>query len=257
MNMFNFVLDFMPIPIHNLNMFKDPKAQTRSLATREAILSTALSLFRQNGLDNTTIREISKEADVALGAAYYYFAGKEAILQAYYDQVQEQHHNRVQEALSGKDLPLEDRLKMAFHAKLDILQNDRKILGALFRYVGEPGHALSVLGPATQRNRDQSIAVFTLALGDEKLPDDIRAAFPTLLWAAHMGILLYFIYDQSPAQERTRKLVDGALGLVTLLLSLVRLPLFKPFRGRLTSLLRDAALVHESRGPVSSHEEWS
>jgi AcrR family transcriptional regulator len=257
MNMFKFCLTSCRFTSDNLNMFKDPKPQTRSLATREAILSTALSLFRQNGLDNTTIREISKEADVALGAAYYYFASKEAILLAYYDQVQEQHHNRVQEALSGKDLPLEDRLKVAFHAKLDILQNDRNILGALFRYVGEPGHALSALGPATQRNRDQSIAVFTLALGDEKLPDDIRAAFPTLLWAAHMGMLLYFIHDGSPAQARTRKLVDGALGLVTLLLSLVRLPLFKPFRGRLTLLLRDAALVYETGRPVSSHEELS
>ncbi|HTP68845.1 MAG TPA: TetR/AcrR family transcriptional regulator [Dongiaceae bacterium] len=225
-------------------MFNTTKPQLRSLETRDAILSTALSLFRQDGLDATTMRDIADQAGVALGAAYYYYPSKEAILQGYYDGVQEQHQARVVEALTNaKGLNFEDRLKLVFHAKLDILQKDRRILGALFRYAGEPTHPLSALGPATRRNRDRAIATFALAIQDEKVPDDIRGILPVALWTAHMGMLLYFIYDESPEQVRTRNLVNGAISLFSSLLFLVSMPLIKPFRGQLTSLLTEAGLV--------------
>ena len=235
-------------------MFNEDKSQPRSLATRDSILSTALNLFRRDGLDNTTMRDIAKHADVALGAAYYYYPSKEAILQAYYDQVQELHQAHVVDALASQKLSFEDKLKAVFHAKLDILRDDRKILGALFRYAGEPTHPLSALGSATRKNREQAIATFGLALQDEKLPADIRPILPTLLWAAHMGVLLYFIYDESPEQARTRKLVDGAIGLFTSLLFLVSMPMIKPFRGRLTSLLMDAGLSPTTVSTVSNEE---
>ena len=235
-------------------MFKTAKPQSRSLATRDSILATALALFRRDGLDAATMRDIAKQADIALGAAYYYFASKEAILQAYYDQVQKQHHAVVLETLARPGLNFEDRLKAVFHAKLDILRDDRKILGALFRYAGEPTHPLSALGPATRINREQAIATFAMAIDDEKLPDDLRAVLPTLLWAAHMGVLLYFIYDESPEQARTRKLVDAAISLFASLLFLVSMPLIMPFRGRLTSLLTDSGLMPSARASISKEE---
>jgi AcrR family transcriptional regulator len=237
--------------MNNLNMFKSATSNKRSAETRSRILSTALATFRLHGLDSATMRQISKEAGVALGAAYYYFPSKEAIVQAFYDSVQEEHHQRVTAALSeSPTAELEARLRIAFHTKLDILQGDRHLLGSLFRYTGEPEHPLSALGPGTRPNRDRSIAVFALAIGAEKLPDDIRALLPTALWALHMGILLYFIYDTSPNQERTRKLVDGVLSLVVRLLALVKFPLLKPFRGSLFALLRDAGLFPESPFPM-------
>jgi AcrR family transcriptional regulator len=237
-------------------MFKQAPTQLRSTQTRNHILATALTTFRQRGLDAATMRDISKDAGVALGAAYYYFPSKEAILQAYYDEVQQQHHARVLAAFAANRLDFEDRLKAAFHTKLDILLGDRKLLGALFRYTGEPHHPLSTLGPGTQQNRQQSIAIFELAIGDEKLPADIRGILPTALWALHMGILLYFIYDTSLHQERTRKLVDGILSLVVQLLSLAKLPILKPFRGTMLSLLRDAGLFPDAAAiPLDTLEE--
>lgn len=230
-------------------MFKIAKSQSRSVATRDSILATALALFRRDGLDAATMRDIAKEADIALGASYYYFASKEAILQAYYDQVQEQHYAIALEVLSRPGPTFEERLKAVFHAKLDILRNDRKILGALFRYAGEPTHPLSVLGQVTRKNREQAIATFALAIQEEKVPDDIRSVLPTLLWAAHLAVLLYFIYDESPEQARTRKLVDGAISLFTSFLFLVSMPLIKPFRGRLISLLTDCGLMPSAGAP--------
>lgn len=227
-----------------------PKAQL----TRSHLLSTALGIFREHGLEATTMRELAAAAGTSLGAAYYYFPGKEAIIQAYYDDVQAEHARRAVAALSDSRLTLKDRLRAAFHSKLDILQGDRRLLSALFRYTGEPRHPLSALGDGTRRNREQSISVFATAIGDERLPDDIRAVLPTALWALHMGILLYFIYDDSLEQQRTRRLIDGVLTLIVRVLSLISLPLLKPVRGSVLELLRDAGLLPEPNSPIQESQ---
>ena len=233
-----------------LNMFRTTKILPKSLETRFQILQTALGLFRQRGLDDTTMRDIAAAADLSLGAAYYYFPSKEAIIQAYYDEVQADHYRRVSAALAEGRLSLLERLRVAFHTKLDILQGDRKLLSALFRFAGQPEHPLSALGVGTHQNRQQSMAIFSLTVGEERLPDDVRAILPAALWALQMGILLYCIYDDSPQQERTRSLVDGTLALLVHFLSLVKLPFLKPVRGGVLSLLNDAGLLPEPASPA-------
>jgi AcrR family transcriptional regulator len=240
-------------------MFKQVQARQSAgaEATRAQIQNTALEVFRKRGLEAATMREIAKAAGVALGAAYYYFPSKEAIVQAYYDQVQAEHWARVSAELAGGKHDLLERLRMAFGTKLDVLKGDRRLLGTLFRYTGEPDHPLSVLGPGTKANREQSIAVFALAVGEERLPEDVRTVLPTALWALHMAILLYFIYDDSPYQERTRKLADGLLQLLVRLLSLMKSPLLKPVRGSLFTLLRESGFFPEptSQAPLFLNEK--
>lgn len=222
-----------------------PKAQL----TRAHLLSTALGIFRERGVEATTMRELAAAAGASLGSAYYYFPSKEAIIQAYYDDVQAEHARRVTAALAEGRLHFVDRLRTAFHSKLDILQGDRRLLGALFRYTGDPGHPLSVLGDGTRATRRQSIAIFKAAITNERLPEDIRAFLPTGLWALHMAILLYFIYDESPEQRNTRHLVDGILTLLVRLLGLAKLRLLKPVRGGVLAILRDAGLLAETDSP--------
>ncbi len=242
-------LDNRTITAYDLNMFNSFAASPKAQLTRSHILSTALRVFRERGLEAATMRELAAAAEVSLGSAYYYFPSKEAIIQAYYDDVQAEHARRLAASLSEKGLDLRDRLRAAFHSKLDILQGDRNLLSALFRYTGEPHHPLSVLGDGTRKNRQQSMSVFLTALGDERLPDDIHSILPAALWALHMGILLYFIYDDSPDQQRTRRLVDGVLTLMVRLLALVKLSVLKPVRGSILTILRDAGLLPELNSP--------
>src|SRR5258708_26130546 len=117
--------------------------------TKAVILQTALELFRERGFEVTTMRDIAKAAKVATGAAYYYFPSKEAIVFAYYDQVQRSHAEKVREAWKGKS-SLRERLGVAFHSKLEILADDRRFLAALFRYSGDPEHPLSVFRSGAQ-----------------------------------------------------------------------------------------------------------
>lgn len=210
--------------------------------TRRQILETALGLFREHGFEETTMRDIAGGAGLSLGAAYYYFPSKEAIVGAYYDYVQTEHRTRCQAAFTGA-AGLRERLRAALHTKIDIVQDDRRLLRALFRYGGDPGHALSWFGPASRGQRELSVAVFADALASERLPDDVRDAAPTLLWTLHMGVLLFFLYDDSTDHRRTRRLIDAAVDFVVDVKRLATSAVLRPLRRRVMGILKDAGLL--------------
>lgn len=195
------------------------------------------------------MRDISREADVATGAAYYYFPSKEAIVSAYYDQVQRVHAERVQEALTSKQ-GLRERLGVVLHSKLDILKEDRMFLGALFRYTGEPGHPLSVFGKGTQEQRKQSMEIFKEAMAGTEVSKEAEQIMPWAMWLLHLAMILFFIYDDSEGQVKTHKLVDGVLdllvGLVKVTSSAVVRPFVRPLQERLLEMMREAGLAGEN-----------
>ena len=219
--------------------------------TRRLVLDTALTLFRERGFDETTIRDIASRAGLSLGAAYYYFKSKEAIVGAYYDYVQREHLTRARAAFAS-ERDLRGRLRAALDTKLDIMRDDRRLLRALFRYGGDPDHVLSWFGPATREQRQLSINVFAEAIAGERLPDDLRDAAPVLLWALHMGVLLYFLFDTSADQRRTRRLVDAAVDFVVDIKRLATSALLRPVRRRVMGILKDAGLLIEPDAPAQA-----
>jgi len=226
----------------------------KSDKTRALLFRLALGLFRRKGFDAATMRDIAAEAQLAPGAAYYYFPSKDAIVMDYYNQTVEEHERRV---LAG--LPqvtnLREGLTLVMQTKLDLLSEDRPLLQGLFRFAGNPGHPLSVFGPSTRAQREKSIALFRAVVEQEEVPEDLRQLLPPALWALHMAIILYFVYDDSPAQERTRRLVDGAMTILAQMVALASAPLvhslLKPIRSRILDLLRDAQLLPNETAGLS------
>jgi AcrR family transcriptional regulator len=210
--------------------------------TRTHILDTALALFRERGFDETTMRDIAKAADMSLGAAYYYFPSKEAIVSGYYDSLIAAHKERVRAANAGVTDP-RARLGAVLHTKIDMVKGDRALLGALFRFVGSPDHPLSPLGPATAAQRAQSMATIDEALGDAVPPGEVRALTVRSIWALQMGVLLFFVYDASPELARTRRLIDSALDAAGQAMMLASLPVSAPLLGPIVNLLREAGLL--------------
>jgi len=156
--------------------------------------------------------------------------------------VQEEHLALARQAF-GQARDLRGRLAAALHTKIDVMAQDRALLRALFRYGGEPDHPLSWFGPATRDQRQRCIDLFAEALAGERLPEDVRNAAPVLMWTLHMGILLYFLYDSSPGQRRTRKLIDASVGFVVDAKRVAVSPLLRPVRKRVFTILREAGLL--------------
>jgi AcrR family transcriptional regulator len=225
-------------------MFKNEPATNKGGQTQRHIFDCALELFREKGFDATTMQEVASRADVAKSAAYYYFPSKEAIIQAYYEVVQTEQERLCAEVFEqSKDL--KTRLAAAMHSKFTLAKDDRRLLGVVFRYTGEPEHPLSCLGRGTTEIRRRATAVFQQAISVERLPKDLEQLLPLALWSLQMGLLVMFLYDTSAGQTRTRKLADGSLALTLKLLTLAKLPVLKPVRTKVLELLHEAELLPE------------
>jgi len=56
------------------------RASRRALRTRTNLLSAALALFSEKGIEGTTIEQITERADVGKGSFYNHFENKEAVM---------------------------------------------------------------------------------------------------------------------------------------------------------------------------------
>src|SRR5271157_5010519 len=96
-----------------------PKNTPKAEETGRRILDSALELFRDKGFDAATMRDIAQKAEVATGAAYYYYPSKEAIVAAFYQRSSEEMQPQIEAALEHAKR-LEARLRALIGAKLEI-----------------------------------------------------------------------------------------------------------------------------------------
>jgi AcrR family transcriptional regulator len=195
--------------------------------TRANILDTAMSLFRSGGYDATTMRAIADEAGVSLGSAYYYFSGKEELIQAFYDQIQVE-HGRAAEA--AYDRPgFADRLRGVMESFIDVAEPFHDFGGQFFRNAADPRSPLSPFSAESAPAREASTALMRRAVegSDLKVAPALHQELPELLWLLHMGVVLFWVYDDSDGQRRTRTLVAGLVPLVDRAVRLTRLPLVR------------------------------
>lgn len=215
----------------------------RAEDTRRRIYESALKLFREKGFEQTTMRDIAASAGVALGAAYYYFSAKEAIVLAFYQEMQESSQESILEAMS-RHKKLKDRIRRVLEKRLELLAPNRKFCDALFRHAPDTADPLSPFSAEARPIREQAIEQLRIALegGDVKVAADLKPKLPYLLWLYEMAVILFWLYDRSPRQERTEKLVEKSLGLLINLLRLSGLPLMKPLRKAALELVETVAV---------------
>jgi AcrR family transcriptional regulator len=209
-------------------MAKETQATRKSEETRRRILEVALGVFRERGFEAATMREIAAAAGVAVGAAYYYFDSKDALVMAFYQQAQEEMAPALDRILE-ESRTLEQRLRGIIGQKLAYFAPNRALIGALTAHI-DPEHPLSPFGAATAPIRDRDIGFFARAAMDSKLrlPGSILPYLPRLLWLYQMGLMLFWVYDRSPGQERTEMLFAQTLKMMLLGLKLAEMPLIKP-----------------------------
>jgi len=212
---------------------------TKAEATRDRIVDVALDLFRRQGFEQTTMREIAAKAGVSLGSAYYYFESKEDLVMAFYERAMEAMAPRIEAALKSA-VKFEKRLEAILSVKFSYFQPNRAFLGALFRHAADPENRLSPFSEATRQIRERDQMYFAQALAasrDVRVPEDLAGHMPMLLWLYQMGLILFWIYDRSPGQRRTRALREKSLPLLVSALKMARFSLLKPLRKKVVELI--------------------
>ena len=133
------------------------------------------------------------------------------------------------------------RLRGVMHAKLDTIEPYHAFAGILFRTAADPSSPLHPLSEESIPVREESTSLFrdTVEGSTARIPEDLRTELPRLLWLYHMGVILFWIHDNSAGRVRSRKLVDGSVELIARLISLAGNPLIRPLRRRVLKLIED------------------
>ena len=222
----------------------EEKNQAKAQKTREHILGTALTLFARDGYDQTTMRDIAREADCSLGLAYRYFARKEEMVLALYERCTVELEEEVSALPPG---PLAKRFGAAMAADFRRMTPHRQTMGALFSAGLAPESDVAVLGESVGPIRDRVWGIFRqVAVGASDAPkpkqlDDLA----TLFYAAHLLMVLFWLQDRSPGQAKTRELLAFAEEMIGRLRPVLGLgPVAKP-------LARLAGIVGPMFGPTA------
>jgi AcrR family transcriptional regulator len=217
--------------------------------TKSLILETALQIFRERGYEETTMRAIAEKAGVSLGNAYYYFHSKEHLIQAFYQRQHDEHLAVALPALEKADT-LKARLLTVMRLKIDVMKPYHQFAGVLFKTAAHPESPLNPFSDESDPVRQQSIELFAKVVEDTKarIPKDLKAELPYLLWMYHMGIVLFWIHDPSPGHRRTHRLVDHTVDLLDKLIHLASNPFMRPLRKQALRLVEEIreALPEES-----------
>jgi AcrR family transcriptional regulator len=215
--------------------------------TRALILKAALDLLADRGYEKTTMRAIAAKADVSLGNAYHYFKSKDHLIQAFYQRTHDE-HLKASEPILAKESGLKARLLEVMRLKIATLEPYHEFAGVLFKTAADPHSPLNPFGHDAAPVRRDSIQLFEILVADSRarLPADLRAELPYLLWLYHMGVILFWIHDSSPKRARTYRIIDRTVDLLDRLISLASNPLMRPLRKRALKLvaeLRDLELA--------------
>ena len=222
---------------------QQPIKTSKGEQTKAVILETALELFREKGYEETTMRAIAERAGLALGNTYYYFRSKEHLIQAFYSHT---HEERMESsvALLEKERDLRKRLLGIMREMIETIEPYHRFAGVLFRTAADPQSPLNPFSKESEPTRIESIALFARVVegSNAKVPKDLQAELPYLLWVYHMGVILFWIHDSSVGRARTYRLIDLTVEIVVKLIGLASNPLMRPLRKmalRLVSELRD------------------
>ncbi|MFI6658283.1 TetR/AcrR family transcriptional regulator [Streptomyces sp. NPDC050523] len=214
---------------------------TKSEQTRALILETAMRLFQERGYDKTTMRAIATEAGVSVGNAYYYFAGKEHLIQGFYDRIAAEHRVAVREVLD-RETDLEARLAGVLRVWLDIATPYHEFAVQFFKNAADPDSPLSPFSEESEHAREEAISIHREVLAGAtrtKVPEELRDILPELMWLSQMGLVLYWIFDRTEGRERSYRLAERGARLTARGVSLARFRVLRPLVREVHELFTD------------------
>lgn len=200
--------------------------KSKSSITSERLLAICLEKFSQKGFDQITMRELAKAAELSPGAFYYHFASKEAVIQVFYEKTFTDFEKRCEEIFQ-KTASFEERMLLALQARLDTFVHHRELLIVLSRAAVDPRSDLSPFGEGTARIRNRTINLFNAMIegSDFKFDKKLRTYLPTLLWMYLMGVILFWVFDASPNQKKTKEFISLFTPQLVRLVRFTRFPL--------------------------------
>nr|WP_277605810.1 TetR family transcriptional regulator C-terminal domain-containing protein [Glycomyces sp. L485] len=170
------------------------------------------------------------------------------MIQGFYKQATVQHAESAPKALEGKET-LAERIEAALLAWLEIAGPYHDFAGQFFRNAADPNSPLSPFSEESAESRERDIGLYRQVLEGSKtrVPKDLADVLPEMLWLHQMVVVLYWIYDTSEGQEKSRELARRTAPLVARVVALSRLKVLRPLVKQGEELVRDFLITRRPR----------
>ena len=228
----------------------------KSQLTRQNILQSALILFRNEGYENTTIRDIAKKAKIALGTIYIYYASKEEIVLEYYTKKQNDLYRDIQNRFYGepetvknvsnkttkaRSMGLAESIKLLFETQLKTLQPDKHFLSGLAGAAATAGSSVSPFSKSASDVRNIHIRMLEEIVENskDKIDPSVKKELPGLLWFLQMGIIFYWLHDTSKNSKYSLELVNTLTNILESLIKLQNNPFASSFKKTFIELSKE------------------
>ena len=199
---------------------------SKSEVTARRLYEISMRRFQENGFDETTMRDLAAAAELSLGAFYYHFPNKEAIIQLFYQRSFESFQSACHQVFKQTGV-FEERLISLLEARLQTFDGSRDILVVLSRSAVDPRSPLSPFGAEQKEIRQATIQIMKQMMEDSDLKCEkgIRAFLPDLFWMYLMAIILFWVFDESSEQKKTREFIRQFTPQIVRLVRYTRIPL--------------------------------
>jgi AcrR family transcriptional regulator len=183
--------------------------------TKRQILDVALALFQEKGFRQTTMRDIADRAGIALGTTYNYFPTKEHLALYFFEAALERvlaRHRREAPA----EASLEEKVFLLISLELEEVEPYRELLPVIVSQAMVPTSPLHPYSLESQRLKNRHLEhvaeMIREAIGRGELPAlGYESMMLSAFWVFHLGMVMFWLNDESPLKEDTWVLLDKSL----------------------------------------------
>ena len=191
------------------------RRETKKEQTKKKLLEVSLQLFQKEGFGKTTMRDIARKCGIALGTTYNYFPTKEHLALYFFEQALD----RVMERYGKEeppDAPLDEKLFLLLSIELEQVAPYEEFLNLIVTHAVVPTSRLHPFSVDSQRLKNRYLDFIAGILEESKEKGEFAVVgFDSMIlqafWVYHLGIMMFWMNDESRKKEDTYILLDKSL----------------------------------------------
>lgn len=184
-------------------------SQQAKQENRNKILKMAMELFSNKGFEDTTTRDVAQATGMATGTLFNYFPSKETLAMHMVRRALQQGYEEYKQRKIGNE-NLSEELYLFIFSGLRKLQPYHSFLGPVFERSLSPfpRKTLCIEGETTKQNHLHAV---THIINSHGFDMSENTMISTMYWSVYLGILAFWVNDDSPKQQESHAFIDYAL----------------------------------------------
>jgi len=183
---------------------------------KRKLILCAVELFSEQGYNNVTMKQVSKAAKMADSTVYKYFPSKDKFLLAYHEQVLLDTMDQCLNEKAYDAFNLQEKVQFFLDLYLENLLEHREFVGHSLKILLDTPMAGIHRGfPARNELCSMINDAIDLAIEREEITSvPFQGAITHLMSDAILGIVMYWLKDDSEEFSQTTQMIDLSLSLM-------------------------------------------